>query len=76
MIQTTRKLLNYQAPFQLEREPTSALAMVPYQLEKQRCIATCTTGSVRCKRERKKLFDQQESFINQKRDEEQLSSLT
>ena len=29
VIQTTRKLLNYQAPFQLEREPTSVLAMVP-----------------------------------------------
>ena len=29
VIQTTRKLLNYQVPSQLEREPTSALAKVP-----------------------------------------------
>ena len=46
VVQMTQKLLNYQAPSQVAREPTSAFAKVPFQRENQICFATCTTGSV------------------------------
>ena len=42
----TQNLLNYQAPSQVAREPTSAFAKVASIWENQICIATCTTGSV------------------------------
>ena len=55
-----QKLLNYQAPSQVEREPTSAIANLAQQLGKRRCFATCTTRSVSYKRKNREPFDKQD----------------
>lgn len=52
----TQNLLNYQAPSQVAREPTSAFAKVASIWENQICIATCTTGGVSPKKENVKPF--------------------
>ena len=73
----TQNLLDYQAPNQVTREPTSAFAKVPFQWGRQICIATCTTGSVSPKWENVKPFFVTEPFLktiiafHQKLDEEQ-----
>ena len=73
----TQNLLNYQAPNQVAKEPTSAFAKVPLDWGCQICIATCTTGSVSPKQENVKPFFVTEPFLKtirvfyQKRDEEQ-----
>lgn len=78
----TQKLLTFQAPSQVGREPISVVANLAQQHRKRRCFATCTTGSVSYKRKNREPFDKRifceenNIVLNQKLDEEQFSDLT
>ena len=47
-----QKLLHFQAPLQVAREPTSAIARVALIVEPLQCTVTFTTGSVQLKARR------------------------